>query len=85
MKRLFVLLLVAGCALFAARTAPAQTPFDLTGVDWTMAPDAAGESMHLTMRLEPLHARDRMVLRMPLWRPGSYRYASYQDKVSNLK
>lgn len=40
--------------------------------------------MHMTMRLEPLFDRDRMILRMPLWRPGSYRYSNYQRKISEL-
>ena len=85
MKRLLALLLVSVSALVSAPIAPAQTPFDLTGIDWTIAPHADGESAHLTMKMEPLHARDRMVLRLPLWRPGSYRYASYQNKISGLK
>lgn len=85
MKRLLVLLLVSVCALAAARTASAQTPFDLTGIDWTIAPATTGDSAHFKMQMAPLHARDRMVLRMPLWRPGSYNYATYQDKISNLR
>lgn len=80
MKHLLVLLLACGCLA----DVQAQTSFDLTGVDWTVSPDAEGKSLHLTMVLSPLHDRERMVLRIPLWRPGSYRYASYQDRLSGM-
>lgn len=81
-----ILILVILLPLFGSfSSVQAQTPFDLTGVDWTVAPDAGGDSMHMTMRLNPLHQRERMVLRMPLWRPGAYRYTNYQDKVSALR
>ncbi|MHC4824176.1 MAG: M61 family metallopeptidase [Planctomycetota bacterium] len=80
MKHLLVLLLACGLAADGS----AQTPFDLTGVDWTISPDADGESQHLKMVLAPLHERERMILRIPLWRPGSYNYSSYQDRLSGM-
>lgn len=83
MRRIFLLLLLL--PIFGSSSSlQAQTPFDLTGVDWTVAPDASGDSMHMTMRLTPLFGRDRMILRMPLWRPGAYRYSNYQRKISDL-
>jgi predicted metalloprotease with PDZ domain len=71
-------------AAFCAAPAPAQTPFDLTEVAWTMHADPGGGLLKMEMRLTPLHQRERLVLRMPLWRPGSYRYAQYQQKLSAL-
>ncbi len=83
MRRIFLLLiLLPFCGSFSS--VHAQTPFDLTSVDWTVAPHVGGDSMHMTMRLDPLHECDRLVLRIPLWHPGAYRYTNYQDKVSAL-
>lgn len=77
-------LALLGLVAFAA-PANAQTPFDLTEVAWTVSADPAGDRLHLEMRLDPLHQRDHLLLRMPLWRPGSYRYAQYQESLSALK
>ncbi len=71
-------------AALCAAPAPAQTPFDLTEVAWTIHADPGGGLLKMEMRLTPLHQRERMVLRMPLWRPGSYRYAQYQQKLTAL-
>jgi predicted metalloprotease with PDZ domain len=73
--------------LAAVLTAPlsAQTPFDLSEVGWTMRAEPDGSALRMEMQLNPLHERDRVVLRMPLWRPGSYNYAQFQRKVSELK
>lgn len=80
-------LLIRTLALAAVLAAPlsAQTPFDLTEVAWTIGAEADGSALRMEMQLNPLHGRDRLVLRMPLWRPGSYRYAQYQQKVSALR
>lgn len=74
-------------ALAAALAAPlsAQTPFDLTEVGWTVRAEADGSALRMEMQLNPLHERERLVLRIPLWRPGSYRYAPYQQKISELR
>lgn len=82
MTRLAILI---ACLAAATTPAAAQTPFDLTEVGWTIAADPAGTTLHMEMRLDPLHGRERLVLRMPLWRPGSYRYAQYQESLSGLR
>ncbi|TAH38656.1 MAG: M61 family peptidase [Planctomycetota bacterium] len=82
MKRFILLAAVlAVCAPFAT----AQSRFDLHEVRWTLRPDPSGESIAMSMRLAPLHERERLVLRLPLWRPGSYRYASYERRLSGLR
>lgn len=83
MTRLFavaVLLLAATAA--AAR---AQTPFDLTEVGWTVGAEEDGSALRMEMRLAPLNQRERVVLRIPLWRPGSYNYANHQRGISELR
>ena len=84
MQRLLPLLALAA-PLALAPAAVAQTPFDLTEVQWTLGADPGGELLHLEMVLEPLHDRDRVVLRMPWWRPGSYDYSRYEDQMRDLK
>lgn len=73
--------------LAAALTAPlaAQTPFDLTEVGWTIRAEPDGNALRMEMQLNPLHDRERLVLRIPLWRPGSYNYAQNQRKISELR
>lgn len=71
-------------AALAAAPAAAQTPFDLTEVAWTLEAEPTGESLRLEMRLAPLHQRERVMLRMPLWKPGSYNYANFQRQLSGL-
>lgn len=82
MKR--IALLFAGVVLFAAPL-PAQSAFDLFEIAWTMSPEPSGESAAMEMRLEPLHDRERIVVRIPWWRPGSYRYFKYEERISNLR
>jgi predicted metalloprotease with PDZ domain len=50
-----------------------------------MTPADDGGSIAMEMRLAPLFERDRMVVRIPLWRPGSYRYANYHERIHELK
>ncbi|HEX9793790.1 MAG TPA: hypothetical protein VGC54_07370, partial [Planctomycetota bacterium] len=76
-------LLVAG-ALFTPLL-QGQSRFDLREVAWTIAPDPGGDAIAMKMQLAPLQARERMVLRIPLWRPGSYRYDAFQDRISGLR
>lgn len=75
--------------LFATAALPAplsgQSRFDLHQVEWIMTPAEDGRSIAMQMELAPLFQRDRLILRIPLWRPGSYRYANYQDNISDLK
>ena len=80
MKRFLPLLVLLLCG----GTLSAQTTFDLTSVDWTMRPDASGTSIGMEMSLAPLHDRERMVLRLPWWRPGSYNLSNDQRKISGL-
>ena len=82
MRSLFSIILLVTAALHGPMTA--QSRFDLHQVDWTMVPAEDGRSVAMQMELAPLFQRDRLVLRIPLWRPGSYRYANYQDKISDL-
>lgn len=82
MGRLITILIAAG-ALAAA--ASAQTTFDLTEVDWKLAAEPDGAALRLEMKLAPLHGRDRVVLRVPLWRPGSYNFANFQRSLSELR
>lgn len=72
---------------WAALLAPAfaQTPFDLTEVAWTMRAEPDASALRMEMRLAPLHQRDHMLLRIPLWMPGSYNYANFQRKISELE
>lgn len=78
-------LLAAALWAAGAAAAPAQTRFDLHEVRWDLRPAADASSLAVEMHLEPLHARERLVLRVPLWRPGSYRYANYQERISGLR
>lgn len=78
--------LLALCfGLLLALSAPAQSRFDLTEVNWVMRPDAAGDFIDMEMRLAPLHERERVLLRMPWWMPGSYSYSNFERKVSDLQ
>lgn len=83
MRTLHPFILLAALVPLAAPAA-AQTPFDLTEVNWTLHADPGGQQLRVDMRLAPLHDRDRVVLRIPLWRPGSYDYARFQQKMSGL-
>ena len=65
--------------------APAQSTFDLDHVAWELTPAADGKSVAMSMHLTGLFQRDRLVLKIPLWRPGSYRYDNYQDNLSSLQ
>ncbi len=69
----------------AASSAAAQSRFDLRQVEWHLAPQADGESTAMEMRLDPLFERERLVLKIPLWRPGAYRYTNFQDRIHNLR
>jgi len=80
MKRFLPLLVL----FLLAPLASAQSRFDLTSVDWTMRPDVSGESIAMEMSLAPLRERDRVLLRLPWWRPGSYNLSNYQRAISNL-
>lgn len=84
MRRIFLLF-----ALLVALTAPRATAqhlnWDLHEVAWLMSPNADGETIDMEMTLNPLLDRDRVVVRIPMWRPGSYRYANYQDRIKNLR
>lgn len=71
-------------ALLLALPLAAQTRFDLTEVAWTLRAEPSGAFVDLEMRLEPLHDRDRVVLRLPLWKPGSYDYGRFESRLSGL-
>ncbi len=62
-----------------------QSTFDLHEVAWKMSPETSGESIHMEMTLNPLLNRESVIVRIPQWRPGSYRYAQYERDLSNLK
>lgn len=49
-----------------------------------MRPDPSGEAVEMEMSLTPLFNRETLTLRLPRWRPGSYRYSNYERKMSNL-
>jgi len=83
-RRLRAILLAGALLAVSGGLLAAQTRFDLAEVRWTVAPAPGGDEVHLEMQLAPLHDRDRVVLRMPLWRPGSYNYANFQKRVSDL-
>jgi predicted metalloprotease with PDZ domain len=81
---LLILALLTGLSPVASAITP-QSRFDLHEVAWHMTPASDGESVAMEMRLAPLFERPRLVVRIPLWRPGSYRYANYQDRIHDLK
>jgi len=84
MRRIFPLLSV--CALLLAAPLRAQhLHWDLHEVAWQMTPAEDGESLEMEMSLDPIMGREHVVVRIPMWRPGSYRYANYQDRISNLR
>jgi len=83
MRRILLPSLLVG-ALLAAAPAFAQTPFDLTEVAWTLEAEPSGEAFQMEMRLAPLHQRERVILRVPLWKPGSYNFANFQRMVRDL-
>ena len=83
MRSLFSLLLALSFFL-TPQLSHAQTTFDVHEIAWTMTPDASGESVHFQMDLNPIFERDTLTLRIPYWRPGSYRYAAYERSMSNL-
>lgn len=76
--------LLAGALCATSPAVVAQSRFDLTEVGWTLTAEPDGASFLMEMRLAPLHARDRVVLRVPWWRPGSYNYANFQRAISEL-
>lgn len=84
MRRIFPLLALL-LGLTAAPAAAQHLNWDLHEVAWLMKPAADGETIDMEMTLNPLLDRDRVVVRIPLWRPGSYRYANYQDRIKNLR
>lgn len=84
MGRPHLLCLLAGALLAAAPDAAAQSRFDLTEVGWTLEALPEGDAFLMEMRLAPLHQRERVVLRIPLWKPGSYNYANYQRGIQDL-
>jgi len=63
----------------------AQTTFDLHEVGWKLSPGAGGDFIRMEMTLNPLHDRDRVVVKIPLWRPGSYRYFKNENAISDLE
>jgi predicted metalloprotease with PDZ domain len=84
MRRIFPLFALM-LGLTAAPAAAQHLNWDLHEVAWLMKPAADGETIDMEMSLNPLLDRDRVVVRIPLWRPGSYRYANYQDRIKNLR
>ncbi len=83
MRRVLLSCLLA-VSVLATAPASAQSPFDLTEVGWTLEAEPSGHTLLMEMRLAPLHQRERVLLRVPLWRPGSYNYANFQRPISNL-
>ncbi|MCX8228863.1 MAG: PDZ domain-containing protein [Planctomycetota bacterium] len=81
MRFLSILFLLLG----QTTQAPAQSTFDIDQIAWDLTPAADGKSVAMRMHLTGLFQRDRLVLRIPLWRPGSYRYDNYQDNLSDLQ
>ncbi|MDP6942253.1 MAG: PDZ domain-containing protein, partial [Planctomycetota bacterium] len=63
---------------------PGQSRFDLHEVKWTLSPDPAGDVIRMEMELAPLFNRDNITLRMPLWKPGAYRYDTYERAMRGL-
>lgn len=74
---------VTFCLLPASLSA--QSRFDLHEVRWQMTPAENGETIAMSMLMKPLHRRNRIVVRIPYWRPGSYRFANYQENVQGLQ
>ncbi len=81
---LYALTLSAAAASASAMPTPAQTQFDLREVSYHMEPAADGESLQIAMSLQPLFERDRVVVRIPWWQPGSYGYQNYHQRISDL-
>lgn len=77
--------LLATLALVLLSPISAQTPFDLRGIEYTATPNEDGESVEMEMRLAPLRNRDRIVVAVPLWRPGSYRYQNYGKRIRGIR
>ena len=71
--------------LLAPFAGAAQTTFDLHEVGWKLSPEAGGDFIRMEMTLDPLHDRDRLVVKIPLWRPGSYRYFQYENAISDME
>ncbi|HJM38477.1 MAG TPA: PDZ domain-containing protein, partial [Planctomycetota bacterium] len=70
--------------LFLSNSLSSQSRFDLHEVMWTMTPDPAGDVVNMEMELAPLFDRESITLRLPLWKPGAYRYANYERSILSL-